>query len=139
MPNTDWRIVQLTAAASRTTTASVLITPVRMFSRRGSSHMGASQYLYAQVGEGKARLARCHRHQAVRCHAGRGIDLEERPRVVGAHNQIETTPSGAADKVESLERLLADRRFELDRDSGRAVVARIVREVLVLVVVVAAR
>src|SRR3954451_24364925 len=101
MPNTDWRIVQLAAAASRTTTANVVITPVRMFNRRGSSHMGASQDLHAQLGEGKAGLARCHRHQAMRCHARRRIDLEERPRVVRAHDEIETTPSGTADKVES--------------------------------------
>ena len=82
--NTGCRTAQATAPQASSAAAASVTDQARMLSSRGLSHMGASQDLDAKVGEGHAVGLRRHRHQAVPGHAGRGIDLEELPRAVGA-------------------------------------------------------
>src|SRR5207244_8006313 len=106
---------------------------------RGLSHMCASQDLYAKLGKGNADFLRRHRHQAVAGHARRSVHFEERPGTIVPEDQVDTTPAGAADDVECPERLSADRVLGRLGQSARTVIARLVRKIFVVIMVVALR
>src|SRR6185437_5651099 len=90
-----------------------------------SSHMRASQDLDAKVGVRRAHRLGRHRHEAVPGHPRRRVDLEERPRAVGAEDEVEPAPARAADDVEGREGLRADRALHCVGEPARAVVARV--------------
>src|SRR5512144_1390163 len=109
------------------------------FSWRASSHMRTLQDLDAKVSERRPGLPRRHRHEAVPRHPGRRVHFEERIRAVVAKDQVEATPAAAADDIERGERPRANLALLRVRYAARTEVFRVVREVLVVVVVVALR
>src|SRR5215831_9446467 len=137
--NTGCRTAQAIPPQSSIATAATTRASAIALSLRGSSHMGALQYLQAKVGKRHSRLLRRHRHQAVTCHAGRGVHLEELPPSVGLQDEIEPTPATASDQLERVDRLRLDRLLGRCGQAARAVVARLVGEILVVVIVVALR
>src|SRR6478672_8152077 len=109
------------------------------FSWRASSHMRTLQYLDTEVGERRTGLTRRHRHEAVPRHSRRRVHFEERIRAVLSEDQVEPAPAAAADDVERGERLRANLALLGVRYATRTEVLRVVREILVVVVVVALR
>src|SRR3954452_16884106 len=97
------------------------------------------QDLDAQVFVGDADRARRHRHEAVTGHAGRRIYLQEVGLAGLRQHQVDADPAVAADELERLQRERLQRPFLRRCQSGRAVVFRVIGEVLVLVVVAALR
>ncbi len=73
------------------------------------------------------------------CHPRRRVHLEELPRPVGAENQVEPAPAGGADEQERLQGLRLNRALGRVGDAARAVVARLVGKILVVVIVIALR
>src|SRR5262249_46766786 len=139
MANAGWRTAQAIPPQSSIAAATTTRRSATALSLRGSSHMGASQYLQAQVGEGQSGLLRRHRDQAVSGHPRRGIHLQELPAAVGLQDEIEPTPAAAADQREGFKRLRLDCLLGRFRQAAGAVVASLVGEILVVVVVVALR
>src|SRR6185312_9276882 len=133
------RTARRTAPARSATIASAASVIAAALSAFASSHMRASQDLDAKVGVRRAHRLGRHRHEAVPGHPRRRVDLEERPRAVGAEDEVEPAPARAADDVEGREGLRADRALHCVGEPARAVVARVVGEILVLVVVIALR
>src|SRR5438093_11938667 len=105
-----------------------------MLSCRGLPHMRASQDLDAKVGKGNTGVLRRHRDQAMAGHARGSVDFKERPGTVVLEDQVEATPAGPTDDVECLERLGADRVLGRLGQSARAVVARLIRKILVVII-----
>src|SRR5690606_23847322 len=135
-------------AAANASKATPTKAPAIMLSSRGLSHTGGLlragearrlEDLHAQVFVREADGARGHRHEGMRGHAGRGIDLEEGRLAPGVEHEIHPSPSRAADQPEGAQRELLKRLFPIGREPGGAVVLRLVGEVLVLVVVVSLR
>src|SRR6266567_740037 len=118
------------------TTAASAMTSASALSARMSSHMRASQDFHAKRGEIHPRLLRRHRHEAVSRHAGRRIDLEERPRAIGAQDQIEAAPAAATDDAKRRQRLRLDRLLDVGGYAARAEIPGLVGKILVVIVVV---
>src|SRR6185503_15118752 len=97
------------------------------------------QDLHAQVFVRDAHCARRHRHQRVIGHAGRGIHFEQVGPSALVEHEIDAAPAAAAERTECLEADCLQLLFLLLRHSARDEVARVVRDVLRLVVVELAR
>src|SRR5439155_18005208 len=135
--NTGWRTAHATAPHANIATAASRTTRASPFNWRGLSHMRASQDLDAKIGERDPRLFRRHRDEAVPGHSRRRVHFEELPRPVGAENQVEPAPARSADEQEGLQRLRLNRALRRVGDAARAVVARLVGKILVVVIVIA--
>src|SRR5436190_10989793 len=105
----------------------------------GLSHMRGLQDPHAELVEIDTACASGHWHEAVVGHAGDRVDFEEIRRARLVEHAVHAAPAPAADEVESAQHERLDRPLLRFRQPRRTVVARVVCEILGLVVVEDAR
>src|SRR5689334_17072009 len=124
------------AASSIAATNSVLATRLRM---SGLSHMRRFEYPYAEFVELDAARASSHGNEAVIGHARYRVHFEQIRLTVAIDHHIDAAPAAAPDELKGTQRLPLNAALLLGGQTARADVARVVRQILRLVVIESAR
>src|SRR5688500_11370926 len=103
------------------------------------ARMRELQHLHTKILIGNADRPRRHRHERVVRHAGRGVHFQQDRLAALVEHQVDPAPAAAAEGLERLQAHGLDFLFLLRGQAAGDEVARVVRDVLRLVIVELAR